>query len=106
MDKSFGEILILSLFSRIAAVDSPLQCKAQLATVLGPDDGARYGFHLVDQALNPTRESLVTSMMSMALWCQWAHLARMVIIVAYKIHSWVKLIIIIIVINIIYYFTL
>lgn len=57
MDEPFGEILTLGLFSRTAAVDSPLGCKAQLVTVLSTDDGARYGFHLVDQALNPTRKS-------------------------------------------------
>lgn len=87
MDEPFGEILILGLFNRIAEVDSPLGCKAQLATVLSPDDGARYGFHLVGQALNPTRKSFGCFHDVQTLLHQWAHLARMVIIVACKIHS-------------------
>ena len=44
-----GADLILCLFSRIIMVGSPLGPKTYLATCLGLDNGARYGFHLVER---------------------------------------------------------
>lgn len=56
-DKSLGASLILCLFSRMMVVGSPLGPVTFLATDFSFHKGARYGFHLVEWALNARKKS-------------------------------------------------
>lgn len=57
--------------------------------IVGHDNRVRDGFHLVEWVLIPIREWLVLSVMS--LWLQQVYTGRRVITVAYRVHSWVRL---------------
>lgn len=77
--------LIFCLFIRVMVVGSPL--KTRTCLVIGPDNGARYSFQLVEWVLNPSRKWLVTPMTFMPLLHQRACLARLVIAVVHRVHS-------------------
>jgi hypothetical protein len=46
---------------------------------------------LVEWALSPSRKWLITPITPMPLLCQWAYLARVVIVITCSFHIWVRL---------------
>ena len=91
-DKSLGASLILCLFSRMMVVGSPLGPVTFLATDFSFHNGARYGFHLVEWALN-ARKKVATPMTFMSFLCCGCYLAMIVINAAHRVHIWVRMLI-------------
>lgn len=81
---------MLCSFSRIITLGSPWDLWATQPQILGTDNRARYGFHLMVWALNAIRESSSTPRIFMPLLHQRAGLVRTVT-VAYNVCRWVRL---------------
>ena len=54
----------------------------------------KYGFHFVEQVLIPIGKWLGTHIIFMTLLHLWVYLAKTVIIVAFRVHNWIKLLMI------------
>lgn len=61
------------------AVGSPLEPMACLAVGSRPDSGSEYGFHLMQQDINPAKEWLVTPMPSYCCSFRGSQLGKMII---------------------------
>lgn len=68
--------------------------RTYIAMLLSSDNGARYGFQCVEQALNPSGRWLVTSLMFVPLLPMSACLVKPAITVASRVTHWVRLTII------------
>ena len=86
-NKSLGVGLMLCPFSRITVVGSLVGFITCLDIDSSSSNAAKYGFHFIHSTLNPIRKQFVTSMTFMPLLHHWACLARLVIILAHRIHS-------------------
>lgn len=54
-------------------------------------NGTKYGFYLVEQVLIPIGKWLSTHIIVVSLLHLSVYLARLVIIVAFRVHNWIKL---------------
>lgn len=89
-DKHLEGSLILCPLSKIIVVGSlcPLPSEAH---VIGQVYNTRLDLRPMEQTLNPIKMQLVTPILFVPLLYQWIYFSRLVIIIAFRIHRWVTL---------------
>lgn len=74
--ESLGVSLMLCSLTRAAVLGPPLEPMPHQVTGSWLSDGAKFGFHLMEQGLHPIRRWLLTPKMFMPLLHQWVCFAK------------------------------